>query len=330
MKKRSLITAVSLLFTLVILVTCSLAEPAANVKDSYKIGISLRWATHPFVTSVRMGIQDCAKEWENKLGVTIETIVTNGDDNDPQQQVRDLEDLSIQEVDAVAIFPGDSKGIVPTIEQEYYARNVPVVITDIGVDTDKYTSWVCPDYYACGAVGGEAMAKAVEQGGKIAVFNHNPGAQNCQERCQGFYDKCKELGLEPLDIQIIDGQSPEDGKKALEDAMTANPDLAGVFVGSMHYNQGFISAKKEANNDKVVIVCFDLDATSLEEVRSGDVAAAVVNDPYGIGYEGMNQMMYALTGQTDKIQKRVTPQPRLLTMDNASEFENDPQVKLTQ
>ncbi len=332
--KKTLVVVLAALMAVSMLLACGFAivsDDAAGEApaDGYTIGISLRWATNAFVHAVQIGAEECGAEWSEKLGVPIDFIVTNGDDNDAQRQVIDMEDLAAQNIDALLVFPGDSLAIVPMLEQFYDGGNgIPVGICDIGVETEEYTSWVCPDYYKCGYLAGEAMVEVQEPGAKIAVFNHAPTTMNCILRCQGFYDACKDGGLDPLDIAVINGVAAEDGKLALEDAITANPDLKGVFVGNYQYNTGFISAAEETGTD-ITIVCFDLDAVTLDLVKDGEVAASAVNDPYGIGWETMNQVMYALNGEDDKIEKHVEFEAKILNQDNWEEFEGDPQVYLT-
>ncbi len=354
---RILQTALSMLIVLAVLCSCSLSakdeppieaspspsktpagtalgipsEPALPIKDNYKIGVSLRFADHIFVITIAQAINDCVEDWEKNLGCNIDIITKEGSAVDPTKQHEDLAALADEPLDGLVIFPGDSKGVAPIIDELFMDKGVPVVITDIGVDTENYTSWVCPDYYACGAVAGEAMAKVADQGVEIAVFNHAPDAENCRSRCQGFIDKCDDLGLKPLDVYVMPPHNDEFamGKEALAEVLGEHPDIGGVFIGSFPYNYGFLAALEEAGRENIEIVCFDLNMDTVELVKSGKVAASVVNDPYYIGYEGVNQLMYAVTGQTSSLQKRIIPQARVMTKANAEEFINDPQIKFS-
>jgi len=55
-------------------------------------------------------------------------------------------------------------------------------------------------------------------------------------------------------------------------------------------------------------------------------AAVVVQDPYYMGHEGMNQMMYWLTSQKDLIVKDIKKPPTICTLKNASDYDNNPAV----
>ena len=111
----------------------------------------------------------------------------------------------------------------------------------------------------------------------------------------------------------------------MEDTLVSDPDIAAVFHINQLNAQGSASALAAAGNDKVKLVGFDIDATSLQMVKDGKLHALVVQDPYGIGYAGMNQMLIYLTGGTPT--KTINIPPLLLTKANASDFDDNPQVK---
>ena len=58
-------------------------------------------------------------------------------------------------------------------------------------------------------------------------------------------------------------------------------------------------------------------------VKDGKILALVVQDPYKMGYEGMNIVVTKLQGGEVAGWSART---KILTKDNAAEFANDPQV----
>ena len=48
-------------------------------------------------------------------------------------------------VDGVLIFPGDSVMVAEPIKNVFNAKNIPVVITDIGIRSGKYISLIITD-----------------------------------------------------------------------------------------------------------------------------------------------------------------------------------------
>ena len=75
---------------------------------------------------------------------------------------------------------------------------------------------------------------------------------------------------------------------------------------------------------QVKLVGFDLDPVSWQMVKDGKIDALVVQDPFKMGYEGMNIVLTNLTG--GKVPEFMGLGTKLLTKENADEFANDPQV----
>ena len=100
-------------------------------------------------------------------------------------------------------------------------------------------------------------------------------------------------------------------------------DLVGTSSNS--WEEAASNAVEAAGNATVKLVAFDIDAPSLKMVKEGKILALTVQDPYLIGYEGMNQMLTYLTGGTPE--KLINVPPILCTIENASDFDNNPQVQ---
>jgi ribose transport system substrate-binding protein len=60
-------------------------------------------------------------------------------------------------------------------------------------------------------------------------------------------------------------------------------------------------------------------------IKDKKILGLAIQDPFNIGYAGMNQMMAALTGGATK--DSVNIPPLVATAKNASDFDNNPQVK---
>jgi ribose transport system substrate-binding protein len=291
------------------------------------IGVSQRWGTAAFLKTIDLGARDAAKEWEKKLGVKIEMRTTDAGADDPSQQVRDMEDLFNLGVNGLLLFPGDSKVVSDPLKSIYNANKVPVAITDIGVDSGEFVSIVVTDNRAAGELAAGAMAKMVAKGGKVVALNHAPGNNNVTTRITGFSEKATQLGLVVIPEKVIK-YSIESGKQVTEDLLASDPDIAGIFLVGNVPAVGVASALDDAGNSTTKIVAFDLDSATLKAVVEGKIDATVVQDPYFMGHEAMNQLMYFLTGETAKITNHIPAPIRLLTAENAKEFEEDPQVSL--
>jgi len=302
---------------------CLGAGAPASAKD-YKIGYSVFWGTNPFLVTMVNGAKKAAQEWKAK-GVNIDLIVTNGGDNDKAKQVADLEDISSQKVDGVLIFPGDSVMVAEPIKTIFNAQNIPVVITDIGIRSGKYISLIITDNKKGGESAGEYMAKIVPKGAKVITLDHAPTNDNGQTRRKGFETKAAELGLDVIHEQPVQFLTLDSARSAMEDLLVSEPDVKGAFAFNQLVLQGAYQALEQAGKaGQVKLVGFDLDPVSYQMVKDGKIDALVVQDPFKMGYDGMNTVITKLQGgEVKEFQGLGT---KLLTKDNAAEFASDPQV----
>lgn len=294
----------------------------AMAADKFTVGYSQFWGTNPFLVTMANGAKKAIGEWKGK-GVEIDMILTNGGDTDTTKQVADLEDLYAQGVDGLVLFPGDSIVVAEPVKNIFNKAGIPVVITDIGLQSGSWDTFIITDNYAGGQSAADLMAKHVPAGAKVITFDHAPGNDNAQNRQRGFEDQAKKLGLDVQPEKFLK-LSLEEGRRLMEDTLVAIPDIKGVYFFNQVVAQGAAAALAAANRTDVQLVSFDLDPVSYQMVKDGKILGLVVQDPFKMGYEGINAMVTRLQG--GKPVARMDIPTRILTKDNAAEFAKDPQV----
>lgn len=311
------------LLPLAVAAAAALGAPPASAKD-VKIGYSVFWGTNPFLVTMVNGARKAADEWKAK-GVNVDLIVTNGGDNDKAKQVSDLEDLSAQGVAGVLIFPGDSVMVTDPIKNIYNKQGIPVVITDIGVRSGSYISLIITDNLKGGQQAGDYMASLLPKGSKVITLDHAPTNDNGQTRRKGFEEQAAKLGLTVLPRQPVQFLTLDSSRQAMEDLLVSEPDIKGAFAFNQLVLQGAYQALQQAGKaGQVKLVGFDLDPVSFQMVKDAKIDGLVVQDPYQMGYKGMNIVLTKLTG--GDVPEFVGLGTKLLTKANADEFANDPQV----
>ena len=304
-------------------IAAAISATPAFAKD-YKIGYSVFWGTNPFLVTMVNGAKKAAEEWKAK-GVNVDLVVTNGGDTDKAKQVADLEDLYAQKINGVLIFPGDSVMVAEPIKTIFNAQNIPVVITDIGIRSGKYISLIITDNKKGGESAGEYMAKLLPKGSEVITLDHAPTNDNGQTRRKGFETKSAELGLKVLKEQPVQFLTLDSSRQAMEDLLVAQPDVKGAFAFNQLVLQGAYQALQAAGKaGQVKLVGFDLDPVSYQMVKDGKIDGLVVQDPFKMGYDGMNTVLTNLEG--GKVEEFVGLGTKLLTKENAADFANDPQV----
>lgn len=299
------------------------ASGSTASSEEFTIGYSVFWGTNPFLVTMINGAEKAIGEWEEK-GVEVDLITTNGGDTDPTRQVADVEDLAASGVDGLIIFPGDSTVLSEPVKNIYNKNGIPVVVTDIGLTSGETVSFIITDNVLGGRQAAELVAEHVPSGAQVIAFDNAPGAENGQNRIRGFEERAAELGLEVLPRKTLQ-LSLEAGRRTMEDTLVSIPDIAAVFSQTQVVIQGAVAALDNTTGADVKLVAFDLDPTSYELVKEGKILGLIVQDPFAMGYEGMNAMLNHLTGGPGPDARMDLP-TYVLTQDNSEDFANDPQV----
>ena len=108
----------------------------------------------------------------------------------------------------------------------------------------------------------------------------------------------------------------------MENMLTAYPDLAGVFTGEEKTGAG-VARQLELSEKAgtVKMVAFDASEQLIQGLQKGTVDALIVQQPYQMGYLGVEFVMKVINGET--IPKFVETPIMVVTKDNF----NDPEVQ---
>jgi len=87
-------------------------------------------------------------------------------------------------------------------------------------------------------------------------------------------------------------------KKTTLEMLQQHPDVQGLFACNVDVSVGALQALQEAKRTDIKLVAFDPDKSLIEGLRSGQVAAIIVQDPYKMGYEGVKAVALSNKGQS--------------------------------
>jgi ribose transport system substrate-binding protein len=266
------------------------------------------------------GAQDAAKKNDVEL-----TIIRSKSDKDVQSQ--SILNLLKNHPAGIAISPLD------TVYQSTVLAQVAGATTLVTFDSDSPVSrrlcFVGTDNYAAGRMCGEAVKRAVPDGGEVVICMGVPNKDNTQRRRQALIDELLDRPVDPLrafepTTQPIRGEKytviatifdNSDRTKAVELAASALKEHPNVkcFVGFTSYSApSVVQALKDANKlgGAVKVVGFDIDERTLAGIESGDIFATVMQDQYGLGYHAVRIMAaeaYGNRGELPAFQMHVLP-----------------------
>jgi ribose transport system substrate-binding protein len=297
---------------LVLLVLASCGGSAAGSK-------TLRLA---FVTNNSANFWTIAQAGVNQALKEIPDVVVDFKfaDNTPATQKRIVEDLLARGVAGIAISPVDPENQATMLNDA--AAKTFLMTQDSDAPGTNRMVYLGTDNLAAGKQAGQYLKAALPNGGKIMVFVGSIDAQNAKDRFQGIKDAIQGTKIDKVRC-----------KANVQDALVKNPDLAGL-VGLWNYNGPMIlNAVQEAKqNGKIKIVCFDEEEDTLAGVKSGDIDATIVQQPFEFGRQSIEVMAKTLRGDKSLIpaSKQIFIPTKAITKENVDAFSAEMKARLGQ
>jgi ribose transport system substrate-binding protein len=229
--------------------------------------------------------KDVKVQWD---GVTAETDVTG--------QVNLLQNFITQGVDGLVYAATDAK-VLSDVTQQALQQDIPVVNIDSGTDPQpKDVALYATDNVASAEKVAGLLSDAIGgSGGEIAFIPFQRGTATNEQRAEGF-----KRGLEEHpELELVAEQaSQSDYDRALqvtEDILTAKPNLKGIFAANEPGVLGAAEAVRQARKTgKVTIVGWDASPDEIKGVRDGVIDALIVQNPFRMGYDGVNAVVKQL------------------------------------
>ena len=295
--------------------------PAPEGDEAYKVTVIIKATDSNYWQTVLMGAQAAADESNGKIKVT---TAGPASETDIDEQVTILENAIASSPDGIVIASISSDSTVPAVE-DAVSKGIPVVTVDNKLNTDKYTQHLATNHYDASSEAAEAMVAKWEKNGvnpagkKVVAISADSGSAVNQARVKGFLDKIKEL---VPDIVILETQYAENdigkAQDTLDNLILANPDLIGVFGDNNHMGNGIAnSIEQNGKAGNITSYAFDSDDTEIAAIKNGILTGIVVQDPFGMGYNGVLAVIDFLNGKS--IEKDVTAATTLVTQENIEE-----------
>ena len=267
---------------------------ACNRSTKTVIGVAPKAVNSIFWQSVYAGVMVAGRKYDVE-------ILWNGPPQETEyaRQIQIVESMINQRVAGIVISPSDQTALVRVVERAA-AAGIPVTVFDSGIDTDKYVSFVVTDNYAAGVTAAKTLSDLLGGEGNIAMVKHIPGSDSTVKREIGFEDALRDkfTGLKIVNQQFC----MTDRARAMtvtEDMMTAHPELEGLFCSSEAASVGAAQAiRARGMVGEIKVVGFDSGPTLEKSLREGVIDALVVQDPFNMGFLGVETVIQKLAGET--------------------------------
>ncbi len=287
MKSQGLLYRVSALVVLLALVVALApvvpGQVQAQEKDSFYF-VYVPKLVHPWYDDVKRGADASIAEFA-KMGITVKYDWDAPPSADVVLHTQRIEAAIAKKPDVIFVSCLDAAADKPLIE-EAQKQGIPVLSFDTPCPDTTVEAFIGRyDYEADGAEVAEALAKAINYKGEVAILAGSPGAANHRQRVAGF----KKTMEKYPDIQIVaeefDNDDVERAVNLTASILQAHPNLAGIYGCNASNPIGAGRALVEAGKvGQVVLIGMDDLPDMVAFVRDGTALAMSVQNVSEIGY----------------------------------------------
>lgn len=237
---------------------------------------------HPWYDVVRAGADKAVEEFKSE-GITVEVVWDAPPQADVADHNRRIETDIGRQPAGLAVSCLDPSTNVQLLDE---AKSV-------GVNVVTFDTFCSDDFPFIGHKGDEQdgrdlahfLAEKIGEKGKVGILSGSLTATNHAARVKGF----KAAIAEYPDIEVVFEQPDDDSlEKAVsltENALQANPDLAGIFGSNASNPIGAARAVVNAGlTDQVTIVGMDDLPETLQFISDGVIAGVKAQRQWEIGY----------------------------------------------
>jgi ribose transport system substrate-binding protein len=309
-RRRWLISAAALPFAL---------TGCQGEADTRRIAVIPKGMTHEFWQSIHRGALRAADDWAPERI----QIIWDG----PLRERDILEQVSIVDrrvatgVDGIVLAPQHSQ-IMSAPVKRAAEEGIPVVVIDSGLAyEDGMIKYVATDNYNGGWMAAEHLARTLAAEAinepKLILFRYQIGSESTERREQGFldyFDPRKQDKRRNGPLLKINWLSDNQYAGATRDsaARAASPlvqqfrdQVDAIFAPNESSASGTLDALRSLelnfgnpkNQRRIHLMGFDSSKPLLQAISDGDVDGSIIQDPYKMGYVGVDTLMRYFHGE---------------------------------
>jgi ribose transport system substrate-binding protein len=261
-----------------------------------KVDVIIRASDSAYWQTLLAGSEAAAADYGievNTFGPTSETDIAG--------QVQLVENSVSRGADAILIAPSSSEALNASIDTAREA-GIKVITADTKV-TAEIEGHIGTNNILAGTAAGERMCQLLtEQGtttGKVLVEAPIAGIEANQDRDAGFRaglaTDCPDIDSS---LQSYNNNDIGTAASQVNDAISANSDLVGVFADNNSSGVGAATAIKDNDAaDDIAVVAFDSDPAENAALADGSIDALIVQNPWFLGYQGVVEAAMATQGR---------------------------------
>jgi ribose transport system substrate-binding protein len=264
----------------------------------------------PFYVTMQKGAQAMA----DKLGVKL--LVDGPAQFSATLQAPIVDAYIAKKVDVMIIAACDKQAMIAPLQRANDA-GIKVISVDTFVGNGDYAagpvtfplSYIGSDNVQGGMIAGQALIKAIGNKGGIYIENTIAGISTTDQRQQGCEQAIQATnGAVTLVGHNYDNDSAAIASQQVSALLSSSKgsQVNGIFGTNLFSAEGAAQAVKNANKQgQIKIANFDAPQEAINDLNNGVVDLVIAQKPADMGSTAVQYGVYAMTGKTSSIQKRV-------------------------
>ena len=267
--------------------------------DKHYVALICKSTESSFFKAVFAGANAASTEYN--LVVSYEGPANEEDEKTQNEMIRQAVENNAEVIVLSAV---DYNANVAAVE-EAAQKGTKIIIIDSDVNSQVVACHIGTDNYKAGEMAAEAIVSSKEEILNIGIINFDKNSANGSQREQGFRDKLLEYESAHIVETVYVNSNIEDAKLGTKALLEAHPEINAVVTFNEWTSLGVGYAILELGlKDEVAVVAFDNHVVLVGMLESGEIDALIVQNPYAMGYLGVEyayKYLYGLSVGKEKI-----------------------------
>ena len=286
------------------------AAPGAET-EQYSVALVTKSTETEFWLSVFAGAEAAATEYNIRLDITGPET-----EEDYEAQNRMIAEAVSAGADALVFSAIDYENNASAIDAAAEA-GVKVVAIDSSVASGMVSTYIGTDNHAAGRMAAQAALDGVEGQLTVGLVNYDISSANGQERELGARELLGESGRAEV-VAVINtlaeaGQAQKDAEAMLRE----HPEINVLIAFNEPTSVGAAYAVDSLDlSESVFLVGFDSNVATVDGLQDGCVDALIVQNPYAMGYLGVESAYKLLSDGGEELETVVDTSTQIVDREN--------------
>lgn len=306
--KRNKAAVLCVLLAGALLSGCTAPGTAA---EQYSVALVAKSTETEFWLSVFAGAEAAATEYNIRLDITGPET-----EEDYEAQNRMIAEAVSAGADALVFSAIDYENNALAIDAAAEA-GVKVVAIDSSVASGMVSTYIGTDNHAAGRMAAQAALDGVEGQLTVGLVNYDISSANGQERELGARELLGESGRAEV-VAVINtlaeaGQAQKDAEAMLRE----HPEINVLIAFNEPTSVGAAYAVDSLDlSESVFLVGFDSNVATVDGLQDGCVDALIVQNPYAMGYLGVESAYKLLSDGGEELETVVDTSTQIVDREN--------------